>query len=68
MLIVSNVVVIAGILVAFLAATFLGACLLTYLGCHVGWYVVATWAIVTVSVTVLARLLSGLVLNAKRAI
>ena len=55
-----NLVIIAGMLIAFLAATFLAACLLTYLlGAMSLGVVVPTWAIVTVSVTVLARLLSG---------
>lgn len=60
MLIAGNMVLIAGILIAFLAATFLAACLLTYLlGVMSLGVVVATWALVTVSVTVLARLLAG---------
>ena len=55
-----NLVIISGMLIAFLAATFLAACLLTYLlGAMSLGVVVATWAMVTVSVTVLARLLSG---------
>jgi hypothetical protein len=61
MLIVSNVVIIAGILLAFLAATFLAACLLTYLlGAMSVGIVVGTWAIVTLSVVFLARMLSVL--------
>ena len=56
-----TLVIIGGILLAFLAATFLAACLLTYLfGVMSLGVVVATWAILTVSVTVLARLLAGL--------
>ena len=51
--------IIAGILIAFLGATFLAACLLTYiLGIMSAGIVLATWAIVTVSVVALARLLS----------
>jgi hypothetical protein len=61
MLIVGNMAIIAGILIAFLAATFLTAWCLTYiLGVMSLGVVVATWALVTVSVTALARLLSGL--------
>ena len=60
MLIVGNMTIIAGILIAFLAATFLAACLLTYLlGVMSFGVVVGTWALVTVSVTLVARLLSG---------
>ena len=58
MLIAGNLVIIAGILIAFLAATFLAALLLTYLcGVMSLGPVIATWAIMTVSATVLARLL-----------
>jgi hypothetical protein len=61
MLIVSNVVIIAGVLLAFLAATLVAACLVAYLlGVMSIGIVVGTWVIVTVSVTFLARLLSGM--------
>lgn len=61
MLLLGNLVIIAGIVIAFLTATFLAALFLTYLsGAMSLGGMVATWAIVTVSVTVLARLLSGL--------
>ena len=61
MLVVSNMVIIAGTLLAFLGATWVAACLLIYLlgGISVG-IVVVTWAMVTASVILFARLLSVL--------
>lgn len=59
MLIAGNMVIIAGMLIAFLAATFLAALLLTYqFGVMSLGVVVMTWAILAASVTVLARVVA----------
>ena len=56
--------VIAGVQIGFVTVTLLAAWLLTYLlGAMSFGVVVATWAIMTVSVSVLARLLSRVFAN-----